>query len=127
LAHRRSLLRGVNTTEANGLTCGLAGLEAARNEASLQLAIVTAAARTGDPVATVFEQALGERRPTGHGARELPHGAGRRAAGALRRPDRRSGQHRPSRVRAGLLARNGSQPLPTTTASTAAPLYGTLV
>lgn len=43
-----TLLRGVNTTEVNGLATALAGLSAARNEVSLQYALVTAAGAGGD-------------------------------------------------------------------------------
>ncbi len=50
------LLRGVNTTVTNGLTTALSGLAVARNEASLQQALLLTATRSDSPArATVDE------------------------------------------------------------------------
>jgi signal transduction histidine kinase len=49
------LLRGVNTTVTNGLTTALSGLAVARNEASLQQALILVATRSDGPVRSVLD------------------------------------------------------------------------
>jgi len=49
-----TLLLGINANEVDGLAGGLGGLATARNEAMLQLALITAAAGTAEPPATAL-------------------------------------------------------------------------
>lgn len=49
------LLRGVNTTVTNGLTTALSGLAVARNEASLQQALILVATRSDGPARSVLD------------------------------------------------------------------------
>ena len=90
-----ALLRGVNSSEVNGLANALAG------------AVV--GPQRGDPAAGPDRRghrgpgaerrragrAAGQRGPAGHRPEQLPHRAGHRAARAVRRADRRTGEQRP--------------------------------
>ena len=49
------LLRGVNTTVTNGLTTALSGLAVARNEASLQQALILVATTSGGPARSALD------------------------------------------------------------------------